>query len=427
MPPPDPNPDFTPAQRAARDAAIAVIKRLRAEGHTAYLAGGCVRDELLGHHPTDYDVATDATPERVQHLFDRTSAVGAAFGVVLVRQKVRDLPIATEVATFRTDGPYTDSRRPDHVTFASPKEDAERRDFTINALFLDPLEPDPDRRIIDHVNGRADLEARVIRAVGDPDRRFEEDDLRALRAVRFACRFGFEIEPATRAAITAHASGLAGVSRERIGHEVRRMLAHPSRALAAALMQELAIDASVLDAEPSTKEPRVLAGLAPDASVVASLLAWAIDRAGRWPVPVSGADFRRALMLSNDETAGLSDAALTLNEMTRRWPDLPVATRKRLATRPGAADARAVLASLDPDRARAIESDIAALAADPVGLEPTPLVTGDDLIARGLRPGPGFAPLLAAVYDAQLEQRLTTTEEALALAEELAKHHGITR
>src|SRR5690606_2366392 len=171
-----------------------IASTLRSHGHIAYFAGGCVRDALLGHPPTDYDIATDATPDRVQSLFDRTAAVGAHFGVVLVKRR----GVTVEVATFRSEGPYSDQRRPDSVTFSDPESDARRRDFTINALFLDPLAGD---KVIDFVGGRQDLKAGVVRAVGDPEARLAEDHLRALRAVRFTARLGFRLDQATAKAI----------------------------------------------------------------------------------------------------------------------------------------------------------------------------------------------------------------------------------
>ncbi len=202
--------------QSARDDATAVVRRLRDAGHVAYFAGGCVRDTLLGHTPKDYDVATDAPPQRVRQLFHNTQAVGAAFGVILVRLGRSTI----EVATFRTDGTYTDGRRPDTVTFATAEEDAKRRDFTINGLFLDPLDGD---RVIDYVGGRADLDAKLIRAIGNPDERFAEDHLRLLRAVRFAARLGFEIEPTTADAIR-RTPRAARISPERIAEELRRMV-----------------------------------------------------------------------------------------------------------------------------------------------------------------------------------------------------------
>ena len=216
----------------ARAAALDLVQRLRGAGFVAYFAGGCVRDELLGLHPSDYDVATSAKPGEIAALLPlprfSTHFVGEAFGVTLV--KAGDVHV--EVATFRSDGTYTDKRRPDAVVFSSPTEDAQRRDFTMNALFLDPLsgEKTPARgggsvagTVIDFVGGVADLHAGVLRAVGDPHQRLAEDHLRALRAVRFAARYGMAIEPATAAAITAHAGDLAGVSRARLGEAPRRM------------------------------------------------------------------------------------------------------------------------------------------------------------------------------------------------------------
>src|SRR5690606_2867641 len=181
-----------------------IASTLRSHGHIAYFAGGCVRDALLGHPPTDYDIATDATPDRVQSLFDRTAAVGAHFGVVLVKRR----GVTVEVATFRSEGPYSDQRRPDSVTFSDPESDAQRRDFTINALFLDPLaggHQSDGGQVIDFVGGQRDLQQKVVRAVGDPDQRLAEDHLRALRAVRFAARLGFRLDEPTAEAIRRHA------------------------------------------------------------------------------------------------------------------------------------------------------------------------------------------------------------------------------
>jgi len=187
----------------------------------AYFAGGCVRDALLGLPPKDWDIATDAPPQRVREIFPDTQAVGAAFGVILVRQGQS----VVEVATFRADNVYEDGRRPTSVRFTSAQEDAQRRDFTINGLFFDPLED----RVIDYVDGRADIEARRLRAIGNASQRFEEDHLRLLRAVRFAARFDLEIEPATAEAIRSAAPRLRGISPERVGDELRLMLTPPSR------------------------------------------------------------------------------------------------------------------------------------------------------------------------------------------------------
>ncbi|MGA0111796.1 MAG: CCA tRNA nucleotidyltransferase, partial [Chthoniobacterales bacterium] len=202
-------------------AATDIARRLQQAGHTAYFAGGCVRDELLGLDPHDYDIATSAKPDEVQKLFPHTQAVGAHFGVILVMEHGR----AFEVATFRSDHEYIDGRRPEMVTFSTPEEDAARRDFTINGMFHDPVAG----RFIDFVGGREDLKSKLLRAIGDPAARFREDKLRLLRAVRFAARFGYEIDPATWDALRAHAADIHAVSAERIREELVKILAHPSR------------------------------------------------------------------------------------------------------------------------------------------------------------------------------------------------------
>ncbi|HMB96217.1 MAG TPA: 16S rRNA (guanine(966)-N(2))-methyltransferase RsmD, partial [Tepidisphaeraceae bacterium] len=216
-----------------REDALAIVQQLREAGHIAYFAGGCVRDELLGIKPEDYDIATDAPPPRVRELFKNTQAVGAAFGVILVRHRGSII----EVATFRTDDAYHDGRRPSQVHFTNAEQDAKRRDFTINGIFLDPIE----NKVIDFVGGHEDLKAKRLRAIGEPDHRFEEDHLRLLRAVRFAARFDFAIEPATAAAIAKHAPHLKRISPERIADELRRMLAPPTRVAAWKLLGDFGL------------------------------------------------------------------------------------------------------------------------------------------------------------------------------------------
>src|SRR5687768_16980392 len=239
----------------ARDDALAVVRRLREAGHVAYFAGGCVRDQLMGREPKDYDVATDAPPARVRELFTKTDAVGAAFGVILVRQRRSMI----EVATFRTDGSYADGRRPTEVTFSTAEEDAKRRDFTINGLFFDPVE----NKVIDYVGGQQDLKNNVLRAIGRPDDRFAEDHLRLLRAIRFAARFNLTIEPATDEAIARHAPHLARISPERIAEELRLMLTPPTRVRAWVLLQRYALDAVVfrfLQPPAQPAHPEVVGG-----------------------------------------------------------------------------------------------------------------------------------------------------------------------
>ncbi len=208
---------MTPMETTARS----LVDRLRAAGHIAYFAGGCVRDLLRGKIPKDIDIATDARPEEVQKLFTRTYAVGAHFGVIVVLEN----GFQFEVATFRSDGAYLDGRRPTEVHFSSAEEDARRRDFTINGLFFDP----PNDAVIDFVGGRADLASRIIRAIGDPAQRFAEDRLRLLRAIRFASVLEFEIEPATWEAVVRAAPRISEISAERIREELVRILLSPQR------------------------------------------------------------------------------------------------------------------------------------------------------------------------------------------------------
>jgi len=201
--------------------AVDILRKLRAEGFTAYFAGGAVRDKLLGRVPKDYDIATNALPDQVEAIFPKTVAVGKAFGVIMVVQDGREI----EVATFREDAGYQDGRRPDSVNFCGAEEDAKRRDFTVNGMFWDPVADE----VIDYVGGKDDLEKKRIRAIGDPQRRFAEDHLRMLRAVRFTHTLGFTMEPETRSAIKNHAADLAKISMERIENEFSRILTESLR------------------------------------------------------------------------------------------------------------------------------------------------------------------------------------------------------
>lgn len=232
-----PNAAPSPLEPAARG----VVMRLREAGFSAYYAGGCVRDMSLGKTPKDYDVATSATPEQVQKLFPRHVAVGAHFGVIMVIEEGHPF----EVASFRADGVYIDGRRPESVRFTTAREDAERRDFTINGMFFDPLVPESEA-LIDYVGGRADLTARVVRAIGDPVARFAEDRLRMLRAVRFGAALGFRIDDATWAALQAAAPEIHAVSPERIREELVRIFTHPSRVAGWDLLDRSGLMAEVL-------------------------------------------------------------------------------------------------------------------------------------------------------------------------------------
>lgn len=399
----------------AREAATRIVQALRREGFVAYLAGGCVRDEVMGLAPKDYDVATDARPERVRQIFRNTQAVGEHFGVILVRES----GCTVEVATFRHESGYSDCRRPDTVTFTDAEGDARRRDFTINGLFLDPVSGE----VIDFVGGQADIHAGLIRAIGDPAARLGEDHLRALRAVRFAARFDFRLDESTAEAIRRDAAELRGVSRERIGQEIRLMLLDRHRARAMALLADLGLDAPVLEAAHSASPPVVLGRLTIEESlesaliVAAGLAAWAIDRGEATPGTPSR--WRRALMLSNLERDALAAVLRDVERIRSQWPAMSVARRKRLAAGEWFAPVRMVLRAAEADLADAVEREIADLSTRFGGLAPPPLVTGDDLVAAGFPPGPPFKQALDAVYDAQLEGRIETHGQAMDYARRL--------
>lgn len=394
---------------APREAAAWVARRLREAGFRALFAGGCVRDTLLGLEASDYDVATDASPDEVRRVFPRAIGVGESFGVMLVRHGGRSV----EVATFRADGSYADGRRPEGVRFTDDREDALRRDFTVNGMFEDP----ETGEVIDHVGGRADLEARILRAIGDPAARMREDRLRTLRAARFAARFGLAIEPATEEAVRRFAGDLAAVSRERIGNEVRRMLAHPSRARAVELVDRLGLASSVLlePAGAAATDLSLVAALPPGAGLEESLAAWMLGRPGADGVREAGAArqraWREALVLSNGESDLLAAILANHERLPARWPAGDVAARKRLASSPGFRGALALLAGGGHPVAATVQDELPALEAQ--GLAPAPLVTGDDLVAIGLAPGPAFRPLLDRAYDEQLNGRIVDRAQAL--------------
>ncbi len=400
----------------ARAQAVEVVRTLQNAGHRALFAGGCVRDEILGLHPTDYDVATDARPEQISALFRSTAHVGAHFGVVIVRAGEG---VSIEVATFRRDGSYSDNRRPDSVEFASEIEDAKRRDFTINALFLDPLAaedaPSIHGHVVDHVGGLDDLRARRVRAVGKAEDRLSEDHLRALRAVRFAARLGYAIEPETARAITQHAGQLRGVSVERIGQELRRMLAHPTRAKAAGLIIDLEMEAPIFGAKIEHNLIR-LTHLPETAPFEWALSAWIIDRQGD---EARVAPYRKALCLSNEESTLVGSIIEIARVLVGEWEALGVAGQKRLASRDGFEGALAVVGADDAVASATIREHVEELAHTPGGLAPEPLIGGDDLIHMGYQPGPGFAKVLQEVYDAQLEGKLSDADRARELARKL--------
>jgi poly(A) polymerase len=406
-----------------REFATDVVGRLRQAGYEALWAGGCVRDELLGLAPADYDVATSARPEDVERTFARTVAVGATFGVIEVvgpRRSDHSFP-KVQVATFRSDGAYLDGRRPESVVFSTPKEDAQRRDFTINGMFFDPL----DGKVIDYVGGQADLKAGVLRAIGDPRARFREDKLRLMRAVRMAARFDFPIEPETAAAIREMAGEITVVSAERIADELRKMLVHRNRAWAVRQLNELGLLAQVLPEVAPTgliweHAVRVLELLAGPhgAGAVSFPLAFAglLQMAGEQATAAAG----RRLKLSNAEI----DRAVWLVKWQRFLgiaPTMRASKLKPFLVQPGIgellalhrADAMAVGWSLTHVEfcERVLRET------PPEELNPPPVLTGNDLLALGWKQGPLFKKVLDAVRDAQLDGEVRTREEAIRLAE----------
>lgn len=424
-------------------AATAILRTLRAAGHESLLAGGCVRDHLLGREPKDYDVATSATPAQVVALFPGALTVGAHFGVVIVRQDGH----AIEVATFRTDGSYKDGRHPESVTFATAEEDAKRRDFTVNGLFRDPLED----RIIDHVGGRADLQAKLLRAIGDPDRRFAEDRLRLLRAVRFATVLGFEIEPATWQAVRTHAAAIATVSAERIRDELVKILLHPNRLRGFDLLVDSGLMARVLPEiltlrgveQPPQWHPegdvfvhtRLMLSLTPAQASLPLVLAvllhdiakpatFAVDATGR--IRFNGHDklgaemaegILRRLKLPNDVIEPVT--ALVAHHMSfKDAQKMRTSTLKRMMARPTWPDELA-LHRLDCLGSNGQLDNLAFLQAKTeefsrAPLIPPPLLTGRDLLRRGWQPGRRLGEALTAVQNAQLEGVVQTPEQAFA-------------
>jgi len=401
---------------AARDFAAGVVRRLRDAGHETYWAGGCVRDELLGRMPADYDVATAATPEQVRAIFGRgrTLAIGASFGVITV---LGPKPAGqVEVATFRADAAYTDGRHPAGVTFCSAREDAQRRDFTINGLFLDPLTGD----VHDFVDGRRDLADGIVRAIGVPAMRFGEDHLRMLRAVRFTAFFGFVLEAETRAAIEAMADMAGMVSPERIAAELRAMVSRQGRRHAVELLLDTGLARVVLPevAPPAVGEPAwrraaeiVAACDEPSLPMALATLAETVD-----PAALGRATSR--LRLSTREAreaewlrAGVAAIEGGPSPESRPWSDL----------QPWAADDRAAaLADLLRARAACGRADAAWAAwfTERVGrpraeIDPPPLVTGTDLLAAGVPAGRAVGAALARLRTMQLDGAITTREQAL--------------
>jgi len=424
--------------------ARAVAARLRDAGYTAYFAGGCVRDRLLGNEPGDYDVATNATAETVQALFPHTVPVGAQFGVVLVL--VDGEPF--EVATFRTDAAYLDGRHPSSVTFSSNEDDAKRRDFTINGMFLDP-ETDA---VFDYVGGRADLEAGIVRAIGDPFARIAEDRLRMLRGVRFAARFGFAIDPATLAAITLSAPQITDIAWERIGDEIVKILvASPPGGARRAfeILDETGLLTALLPEMTAMKGVQQSPDYHPEGDVYVHTLGL-LERLERpsetlalgallhdIAKPVCAVVREHRVTFYGHCERG-AEMAVEICQRLRRSRDtwervaylvknhlrhtsarqMRQSTLKRFLREDGI-DELLELTRLDALASSGELADYEYCMArrSELGdeeLKPAPFLTGRDLIALGLEPGPRFGEILDAVTDAQLEGEITNRDEATA-------------
>lgn len=433
----------------AHDAALALARRLKERGHEALFAGGCVRDRLLGHEPQDYDIATSALPSEVLEIFPGSNEVGAHFGVVIAKYGGHHV----EIATFRTDGSYRDGRRPESVTFSNPVEDAQRRDFTINGLFEVP----ETGEVIDHVGGMADLKAGVVRAIGEPRARFEEDGLRLLRAVRFAARMGFSIEPETDRALRECAPLLDRISPERIRDEFSKILTSPRRRagvehlvdtdLIRHFLPELI--ATIGCDQPPEWHPEgdvfthtmiMLEMLEPDAPLDLCLAALLHDIA---KPPCRSVDPDGRIRFNGHDALGAEMADTILRRL--RYPNLVVAhvctmvarhmqfmnvQKMRVAKLKRFMSEPTFPRELELHRVDCASSNgftdnyvflqvkEAEFAAEP--LIPPPLVTGRDLIAMGMKPGPRFKEWLDAVQTEQLEGRLHEREPALAYLKQLA-------
>ncbi len=416
----------------AREFAIDIVKKLRDAGFRTLWAGGCVRDELLGLRPKDYDVATNATPQQIRDVFGRrqTLAIGQAFGVITVLGPKSAGQV--EVATFRRDAEYSDGRHPDGVTFCDAEEDAKRRDFTINGLFYDPLQ----QEVIDYVGGREDLQRRVVRAIGDPDARLSEDKLRMMRGVRIAANFDFELDAATLAAIQRRATEISVVSAERITAELRKMLNNVHCARAVELLRVARLLPAIL---PELECPR------DSNDTTAEWAAWQVtlDILRHLPIPhfpaAMAALLRRRTQASPDGQVLLEKVAerLTLTNIehkavsfllanestilaarTSSWPDV-----QRVLIEDGVLElvgyCRAITTAAGGDIAD-IEFCEAKLRLPIEVLNPPHLASGVDLKAAGIPPGPAYKDILKTIRDAQLEGRISSKQEAREMIGELA-------
>jgi poly(A) polymerase len=396
--------------------AVKVVRTLRDNGFEAFWAGGCVRDQLLGRTPKDYDVATNATPPQIRELFGRrrTLAIGAAFGVITVLGPESAGMI--EVATFRKDDAYSDGRHPDHVTFSSPEEDAARRDFTINGLFFDPIE----ERVIDYVGGQKDLAGRIIRAIGQPRERFAEDKLRMIRAVRFSATFDFALEKDTQDAIREMAEQINVVSPERIAMEMRRMLVDSSRVTAIRLLlatnlanvvlpeivpkndeqsQRLEQALVVLDRLKDPAFPLSLAALLHTLSNSVAVK----EVAQRWKLSNKETD-RAVWLVANQHTI--------LKPQTMKWSAL-----QPILIHEGINDLLELMEASSPEGDEAATYCLNKLLQPQEVLDPPPLITGEDLLEMGIPQGPQYRKILEKIRIMQLDRQICTRDKAKEIIE----------
>ncbi len=461
--------EFKSDKNRLSETAVGIVKRLRENGFNALFAGGCVRDMLMGIVPDDYDIATDARPDDIIKIFERTVSVGAHFGVILVIENDFEF----EVATFRSDGTYSDGRHPDTVTFCDARGDALRRDFTINGMFYDPIE----EKHFDYVGGEEDLKARLIRAIGIPFERFDEDRLRMIRAVRFACRFSFKIEEQTAEAIKKLHKKVLTVSSERIRDELRKMLTGPNPDTSIKMLDDLNLLHEILPEVTAMKGVEQPENFHPEGDVFTHTLLTLTKLAdgreaadtgeehhpvsngqskknvyGSWelamavllhdigkPVTFEVSDRIRfhnhdsigakmtekiceRLRMSNAEKVRIT-WLVKMHLYLRHAREMRISTLKRLFAHEGYPELAELykvdsLASTENlDDYNFCQNMFAELKVEEI--KPEPLITGDDLIALGLKPGPIFSKILDTIKDEQLEQKITTKKEALEKAKEL--------
>jgi len=391
------------------DSAIEIIRQLRQRGHEAYLVGGCVRDMVMKIEPSDYDIATSAPPAEIMKIFPHTEPIGAQFGVVLVIYRGHPF----EVATFRSDEAYVDGRRPSGVTFTDARTDVLRRDFTINGLLYDPM----DGRVLDYVSGQQDIRDRIVRAIGDPQKRFEEDKLRLLRAVRFGARLGYSIEPATWAAVCRMAPEIRRVSAERIREELSRILTEGQAAAGFRMLEDSGMLAQILPDITWNEHLRrslemIPAGAATDFAFGVLFHHLSPETAGRIgeDLRFSTSEVQHVVSLSRNRArfSALRSSSVSALKRFLRMPrfedQLELARICVAVSGEGAEDYNFAVELSRKWR--------------PEDLSPPLLVSGDDLISIGFSPSPLFKQILTRVEDEQLEGRLNTREEALAFVKE---------